>query len=325
MQVTVLMPIYNAEKYLSDAIDSLLNQTSDKWKLICIDDGSTDSSAKIVEEYCSRDDRICLIRQANAGPAVARARAIEFVDTEYVSILDSDDAYDSKYVEFMLKRAEETDADCVVPDVEFGYGDKGNSSRLFEKRKLTEMMVIEDGRIAFSMTIPWQLHGWQMIRTSLAKLYYTVETASYSKFNSDEYITRLLYLRSKKTVMCSAVYKYRMAPDSITRKLSIKKLDYLLTLDKLLTLCSSEHIDHNVVLNVYNDYYLTLIKMWRLTRELNIKERKKGGEIVKRAYLTSYKRNLDNRVLRNAPLKTWLKLKFSLLHFEVIKFLSWYY
>lgn len=325
MQVTVLMPIYNAEKYLCDAIDSLLNQTSDKWKLLCIDDGSTDSSAKIVEEYRNMDNRICLIRQANAGPAVARARAIEFVDTEYVSILDSDDAYASDYVELMLNRAEETDADCVVPDVEFGYGDKGNTSRLFEKRKLTGMMVIENGRMAFSMTIPWQLHGWQMIRTSLAKLYYTVETASYSKFNSDEYITRLLYLKSKKTVMCSAVYKYRMAPDSITRKPSIKKLDYLLTLDKLLTLCSSEHIDHSVVLNVYNDYYLTLIKMWKLTKELSIKERKKGCEIVKQAYLTSYKRNLDNRVLKNAPLKTWLKLKFSLLHFDVIKFLSWHY
>lgn len=325
MQVTVLMPIYNAEKYLYDAIDSLLNQTSKRWKLICIDDGSTDSSAKIVEEYCGKDNRICLIRQANAGPAVARARAIEIVDTEYVSILDSDDAYAPDYIELMLKRAEETDADSIVPNVEFGYGDKGNPSHLFEKRKLTEMMVIENGRIAFSMTIPWQLHGWQMIRTSLAKRYYTVETASYSRFNSDEYITRLLYLKSKKTVMCSAIYKYRMAPDSITRKTSIKKFDYLLTLDKLLILCSSEHIDNSVVLNVYNDYYLTLIKMWKLTNELGVKERKKGCEIVKQAYLTSYKRKLDNRILRNAPLKTWLKLKFSLLHFGVIKFLSRHY
>ena len=68
MQVTVLMPIYNAEKYLRDAIDSLLCQTSKDWKLICIDDGSIDSSTKIVEEYCNKDCRISLIKQANAGP-----------------------------------------------------------------------------------------------------------------------------------------------------------------------------------------------------------------------------------------------------------------
>lgn len=126
MKVTVLMPIYNAEKYLTDAITSLLAQTSSNWKLICIDDGSTDSSALIVKEYCAKDKRIKLISQTNAGPAVARAKAIEIADTEYVSILDSDDAYASNYVELMLKRAEETNADSIVPDVEFGYRNTKN-------------------------------------------------------------------------------------------------------------------------------------------------------------------------------------------------------
>ena len=93
MRLTVLMPIYNAERFLHESIDSLLAQTSNNWKLICIDDGSTDSSKAIVEDYCKKDSRIKLICQENAGPAVARARAIEIADTEYVSILDSDDAY----------------------------------------------------------------------------------------------------------------------------------------------------------------------------------------------------------------------------------------
>lgn len=122
MKVTVLMPIFNAERFLHDSIGSLLAQTSNQWNLICIDDGSTDSSKAIVEDYCKKDPRIKLICQENAGPAVARARAIEIADTEYVSILDSDDAYAPDYVEKMLARAEETDADSIVPDVEFGYG-----------------------------------------------------------------------------------------------------------------------------------------------------------------------------------------------------------
>ncbi|TRX46753.1 glycosyltransferase family 2 protein [Bacteroides sp. HF-5092] len=325
MKVTVLMPIYNAEKYVCNAIDSLLCQTSKNWKLICVDDGSSDSSAQIVEEYCQKDSRIFLLKQTNAGPAVARARAIEKVDTEYVSILDSDDAYAPDYVELMLKRAAETNADSIVPNVEFYCANMVNLPRLFEKRNLTEMMEIEDGRTAFSMTIPWRLHGWQMIRTSLVKQYYTVETASYSKFNSDEYITRLLYLKSNKTVMCAAIYKYRITPDSITRKPSIKKFDYLLTLDKVLTLCIAEHIDDCVILNVYNDYYLTLIKMWKLANELGVEEKKKGREMVQYAYSMSYKQKLKNKILRNASLKTWLKLKFSLLHFGIIRFLSMYY
>lgn len=71
MKVTVLMPIYNAECFLHDAIGSLLSQTCDNWKLICIDDGSTDNSKAIVEEYCKKDSRIKLLCQENAGPAVA--------------------------------------------------------------------------------------------------------------------------------------------------------------------------------------------------------------------------------------------------------------
>ena len=204
MEITVLMPIYNAERFLHESIASLLAQTSNQWKLICIDDGSTDSSKAIVEEYCKKDSRIKLLCQENAGPAVARARAIEIADTEYVSILDSDDAYAPDYVEKMLARAEETDADIVVPDVEFGYGNTQKLPNMFVQHHLSADLVINDSKKAFAMTLPWQLHGWQMIRTSLAKKYYTVQQASYSKFNSDEYITRLLYLKSNKVALCSA-------------------------------------------------------------------------------------------------------------------------
>lgn len=129
MQVTVLMPVYNAERFLDDSIGSLLSQTIKDWKLICIDDGSTDSSLQILRKYEADNERIKVLVQENAGPAVARAKAIEFVDTEYVSILDSDDAYAPDYVELMLKRAEETNADSIVPDVEFGYGNTKKNSQ----------------------------------------------------------------------------------------------------------------------------------------------------------------------------------------------------
>ena len=257
MKVTVLMPIYNAERFLHDSIGSLLAQTSNQWKLICIDDGSTDSSKAIVEEYCKKDSRIKLICQENAGPAVARARAIEIADTEYVSILDSDDAYAPDYVEKMLARAEETDADSIVPDVEFGYGNTKKLPNMFAQHLLSADLVIEEGKKAFAMTIPWQLHGWQMIRTPLAKKYYTVQQASYSKFNSDEYITRLLYLKSKKVALCSAIYKYRIDDSSITRKPSLKKMDYLVTNAYLLWLAEYEKVDNSTIVNIYNAYYST--------------------------------------------------------------------
>lgn len=310
MQVTVLMPIYNAERFLHDSIGSLLSQTCDNWKLICIDDGSTDNSKAIVEEYCKKDARIKLIWQENAGPAVARARAIEIADTEYVAILDSDDAYVPDYIEKMLARAEETDADSIVPDVEFGYGNTKKLPNMFAQHHLSPDMIIEDGKEAFAMTIPWQLHGWQMVRTSLAKKYYTVQQAAYSKFNSDEFITRLLYLKSKKTALCSARYKYRIDESSITRKPSLKMMDYLVTNEKLLWLAEYEHLDKNVILNIYNDYYVTCrdMKKKRIP-QLDVSEQDEANRLLEDS-LAKFKKNFKWEYLKDAPLKT--KFKFCL-------------
>ena len=308
MQVTVLMPIYNAERFLYDSIGSLLSQTCGSWKLICIDDGSTDSSKAVVEKYCKEDARIKLICQENAGPAVARARAIEIADTEYVAILDSDDAYAPDYIEKMLARAEETDADSIVPDVEFGFGNTKKLPNMFMQHHLKSDMVIENGKEAFAMTIPWQLHGWQMVRTSLAKKYYTVQQASYSKFNSDEFITRLLYLKSKKTALCSAIYKYRIDESSITRKPSLKMMDYLVTNEKLLWLAEYEHLDKNVIQNIYNDYYVTCrdMKKKRIP-QLDVSEQDKANRLLEDS-LVKFKNNFKWEYLKDAPLKT--KFKF---------------
>ena len=318
MKVTVLMPIYNAERFLHDSIDSLLVQTSNQWKLICIDDGSTDSSKAIVEEYCKKDSRIKLICQENAGPAVARARAIEIADTEYVSILDSDDAYAPDYVEKMLARAEETNADSIVPDVEFGYGNTQKLPNMFVQHHLSADLVIEDGKKAFAMTLPWQLHGWQMIRTSLAKKYYTVQQASYSKFNSDEYITRLLYLKSSKVALCSACYQYRVDSNSITRKPSIKMMDYLESNLRLLWLAEYENLNGVCIVNIYNAFYITCKKLKQnLISKLDQADKKNALKTLK-GYIERFKSNFKWKYLQNAPLKT--KVKFLIFFIRNIEF-----
>lgn len=313
MQVTVLMPIYNAERFLKESIDSLLSQTSNQWKLICIDDGSTDSSKAIVEDYCKKDSRIKLICQENAGPAVARARAIEIADTEYLSILDSDDAYASDYVEKMLTRAEETNADCVVPDVEFISFEGEKRPNLFYSRSLSCEMVIDDGEKAFSMTFPWILHGWQMIRTSLAKEYYTIEQVKYSRFNSDEYITRLLYLKSNLTVLCSAVYKYRLDPCSITRTPSLKMMDYLVTNLKLLRLAETEELNKDIILNIYNDFYFSC----RRLKNRVIPELDQSDSLIAQKKLHSrikdFKAFFKWRNMKHAPIRTKIKFLLFLL------------
>lgn len=320
MKTTVIMPVYNAENYLYDSIGSLLSQTSNNWRLICIDDGSTDNSKQIIEKYCKSDNRIKLISQKNAGPAVARAKAIELVETEYVSILDADDAYSTNYVELMLKRAEETDADSIVPNVD--YKGIAKQQDLFQQRGLSSDLIIRDGSQAFSMTVPWRLHGWQMIRTELAKKYYTIENASYSKFNSDEYITRLLYLKSNKIALCNAKYFYRITPESLTRSISLKKLDYLITLDKLLDLCYKENIPTKIIIEVYNNYYSTIISLLRMAKLLNREEYLIALKRIKQSYSSSYKPNLKYKIIKQAKIRTQIKLILSYISFYFFRLMA---
>lgn len=319
-EVTVLMPIYNAEKFLSDSINSLLSQTCNRWRLICIDDGSTDHSRQIVESYCEKDNRITLICQKNAGPAVARARAIEMADTAYVSILDSDDAYAPDYIELMLMRAEETIADIIVPDVEFGYGNTMKLPNMFAQHNLSPDLIINNGIEAFSMTIPWKLHGWLMVKTELAKKYYTIKEASYSKFNSDEYITRLLYLKSKKVALCAALYKYRIDPHSITRTDSLKKLDYLTTLNKLLQLSFKEKVPVHIFVNIYNDFYVTIISMLKMAYTLHDENREIALKSIEHSYTEYYLPNLKYEIIKQANIRTKIKLiisKIGLFTFKI--------
>ena len=318
MQVTVLMPVYNAERYLYDSISSILRQTSNNWKLICVDDGSTDNSLQILRNYEKANNKIKVLTQENAGPAVARARAIEIVDTEYVSILDADDAYTPDYVERMLKRAEETDADCVVPDVEFGYGGTKKIPNIFVNKKLNGDMVIHDGVKAFAMTIPWRLHGWQMIRTTLAKQYYTIDAVSYSKFNSDEYITRLLYLKSKVTALCDACYLYRIGEGSITRTPSLKMLDGLQTLKKLILLIQKERLPTIILLNVYNEYYASLRYYILMSDKLPETDKTKAHCIINEEYHKTYRKYINYDLMRIAPFKSKLKFLLSLISLKFI-------
>lgn len=89
--ISVIIPVYNAEKYLKTCLDSLINQTYKNWEAICVDDGSTDHSIDILNFYQKKDSRIKVYTQENAGPAAARNKALEHASGEYISFVDADD------------------------------------------------------------------------------------------------------------------------------------------------------------------------------------------------------------------------------------------
>lgn len=100
------MPVFNAQKYLREAVDSVRRQTFSHWELLMIDDGSTDQSGSICDDYAQMDDRIRVFHTANGGVSRARNLGIEHARGEYITFLDSDDYLREDFLETMLKHAE---------------------------------------------------------------------------------------------------------------------------------------------------------------------------------------------------------------------------
>lgn len=106
--VTVIMPVYNAERYMEQSIESIIAQTYQKWELLIVDDGSTDSSVQIMQEYCSRDRRIQMILStSNEGVASARNKGIQTAKGEYIAFLDSDDLWKAEKLEIQIHYMQE--------------------------------------------------------------------------------------------------------------------------------------------------------------------------------------------------------------------------
>lgn len=113
-RVSIIIPIYNEERYLEQCLDSICGQTLKEIEIICVDDGSTDRTPEILNDYAKRDSRIKRIAQKNRFAGAARNQGMEYASGQYLSFLDADDYYELDMVEKMFRRAEANEADIVI-------------------------------------------------------------------------------------------------------------------------------------------------------------------------------------------------------------------
>lgn len=111
MQLSVVVPVYNVEKYLMQCVDSILNQTEAVYEIILVDDGSTDCSGKICDSYAEKYKKIKVIHKNNAGLGMARNTGLEAVTGEFVTFIDSDDFYDNTYIQTIMLIMDKTGCD----------------------------------------------------------------------------------------------------------------------------------------------------------------------------------------------------------------------
>lgn len=234
--VSILMAVYNAERFLAKSIDSVLCQTFTSWELICVDDASTDSSLSILWKYAAKDSRIQVLhKDVNAGQAVARNDALKMVRGDYVTMLDADDWLSEDCLEKALM-VMDSETDCAVLRLMQCYEDEASAKHKATKTcggsesvggddafrmELYEVPFADystiTGNDAFLASLDWQLHGLYLVRADLHKRY-PYDTTCH--LFSDDNTTRLHYLHSRQVRFCSGTYFYRKHEESCTNALT---------------------------------------------------------------------------------------------------------
>ena len=112
--ISIIVPVYNAEKYLQKCLDSILEQTYQNLEIIIVNDGSTDNSGQICHEYEQKDSRIIYMEKENGGVSDTRNTGLDRMTGSYVTFVDSDDWLEPNYVQFLYEKLIEHQADIVV-------------------------------------------------------------------------------------------------------------------------------------------------------------------------------------------------------------------
>lgn len=279
IKVSVLVAVYNADGYLAQCIESLLDQSLHDIEVICVDDASTDGSLKILQDYAAKDERIKVIHLSkNGGQAHARNVALKEARGEYVCFLDSDDwfAPDSlKTCSDVLDKYPDTDS--VLFRLMMYYDENNINEYPMEKfERLT-------GREAFLKSLNWDIHGVYMIRTALHKKYPYDDT---EKAYSDDNTSRIHYIASRNVRCSDAPYYYRQHQSSVTHAVSPLRFYYMKANEsmkrQLIALGESkeiidkyENIRWLVLIDTYMFYYINRRKLGREAARTGLKEMKR--------------------------------------------------
>ncbi|MBF0714041.1 glycosyltransferase family 2 protein [Gemella sp. GH3] len=216
-KISVVIPVYNVEQYLRECLDSVITQTYKNLEIILVNDGSTDSSGRICNEYARKDDRIKVYHKKNGGASDSRNFGLEKVTGDLVTFIDSDDWVVNDYIEILYNEQVKTDADIVIGN----YLKYDESDGKFYYYVLDEDFVVEevDSIEAVVRQSAWKhntsafiiLVGKLFKKEIFNNIHYPV-----GKIFEDDFTTHKLLFKSKKTVLVNGnYYFYRTRENSV--------------------------------------------------------------------------------------------------------------
>lgn len=229
-KISVIIPVYNVEKYLCACVNSVINQTYKNLEIILVDDGSTDKSGAICDEYALKDERIKVFHKSNGGLSSARNYGLDRMSGDYVFFLDSDDFISLQCLEKMLEVSIEQNAD-IVSSLNKRFA---TESDLITQNTVKKEIVVYSSKQTLENTFKKTENFFVVSWAKLYK-YKTFDNLRFTEgvIHEDEFICHRLYGQINKFVLLKEeLYFYRENPCSITGvKYNIKRPDYLLALE----------------------------------------------------------------------------------------------
>ena len=318
--ISISMPAYNVEKYISEAIESILAQTFTDWELIIVDDCSKDKKLAIASEYAAKDSRIRIIkRKENSGSArLPRFDGILSACGEYICAIDSDDAIEPEYLQKMINRQQETGCDIVLCRMRLCNQALQEDGRMIPDAQYN-MSRIFCGRESVIATLgEWQIAKAGMLVTS--DLYKDYVKRNYNAFintvYADELDHRKLLLEASFVAMADASYLYRQQSGSVIHQMSFRRFDELKVaiyyLDFVFQNFSNDGFTINKVLQECLEKTYRCQQMFLANKKVFKKEER---NYISKLIKTTYKRVTSNEI-------TGLGLKYKLLSVSYTLFIA---
>ena len=308
--VTVLVAVYNAERYLRQCISSLLEQTYSCLQIICIDDASTDGSLELLHDYAKKDSRIVVIeQQQNRGQAHARNVGLRQAVGDYVCFVDSDDWLAPDAIEKTVAVFEQNPlADCVLFTL-VKTDENGINPQPYRMKEFESL----SGSAAFEASLNWSIHGVYMVRKKLHQAFpYDESQRAYS----DDNTTRIHYYNSREVRLSKGIYFYRQHSASTSHQVSVRRFDYILANRSMKHMLEELHANNSIISVYEQQRWLNLIDTYmfyfQYRQQLSFNDRQLALQIMKSVW----------KGIEVNRLKLRSKMKFGYFPFRLTVFQS---
>ncbi len=308
-KVSVIVPVYNVEKYLIKSLDSLVNQTLEDIEIIVVNDGSTDNSKKIIEVYKEKyQDKIKYLEKPNGGLSDARNFGIPHATGEYIAFLDSDDYVELDTYEKMYNKAKEENADMVECDFIWEYPNKTkiDTGTIYTNKK--EMLT-------YARVVAWN----KLIKRDLLEKY-KIKFPKGLRYEDVEFFYKMVPYYNKVSFVKEPLIHYIQRESSISKVQNERTKEIFEVLDNVIEYYKNK--------NLYNEYkdeleytYTRLLLCSSLFRMVKIKDKKVKKELLNTTWaklnekFPNWKKNKilkENKSMKNLYMKTINKITYKI-------------